>query len=100
MITHEVGHHVLKLTGTSGKVDAMRNQMNTTQFSLLSVHLELQANCYAGVWAYHAHKDAQYPGAGGIEETMTAAATAGDGNIQMGSQGTILPESFTHGSAK
>jgi uncharacterized protein len=99
VIAHEVGHHVQKLLGTSDKVDAMRNRLNTTQYNRLSVSLELQADCYAGVWANHAQKMRNVLEQGDIEEAMTAAAAVGDDNIQMSTQGTVAPESFTHGSS-
>jgi predicted metalloprotease len=99
VIAHEVGHHVQKLLGTFDKVDAMRNRLNTTQYNRLSVSLELQADCYAGVWANHAQKMRSILEQGDIEEAMTAAAAVGDDNVQMSNQGTIAPESFAHGSS-
>jgi predicted metalloprotease len=99
VIAHEVGHHVQNLLGTSGKIDALRNRLNTAEFNRLSVKLELQADCYAGVWANRAQKMRDILEQGDIEEAMTAAAAVGDDNIQMATQGTVAPESFTHGSA-
>ncbi len=99
VIAHEVGHHVQNLLGTSGKVDAMRGRVSEAQQNQLSVKLELQADCYAGVWANHAQKMRNIIEAGDIEEAMTAAAAVGDDSIQMATRGTVVPESFTHGSA-
>ncbi|MEQ1557140.1 MAG: neutral zinc metallopeptidase [Gallionella sp.] len=99
VIAHEVGHHVQNLLGTSGKVDAMRGRTSEAQQNQLSVRLELQADCYAGVWANHAQKMRNIIEAGDIEEAMTAAAAVGDDSIQMATRGTVVPESFTHGSA-
>lgn len=99
VIAHEVGHHVQNLLGTSGKVDAMRGRVSETQYNQLSVKLELQADCYAGVWANHAQEMRNILEQGDIEEAMTAAAAVGDDSIQMATQGVVVPESFTHGSA-
>jgi predicted metalloprotease len=99
VIAHEVGHHVQNLLGTSGKVDAMRGRVSEAQQNQLSVKLELQADCYAGVWANHAQKMRNIIEAGDIEEAMTAAAAVGDDSIQIATRGTVVPESFTHGSA-
>lgn len=99
VIAHEVGHHVQNLLGTSGKVDAMRGRISEAQQNQLSVRLELQADCYAGVWANHASKMRNIVEAGDIEEALRAAAAVGDDSIQMATRGTIVPESFTHGSA-
>lgn len=99
VIAHEVGHHVQKILGTSDKVDAARRRMSGTQFNQVSVRLELQADCYAGVWANHAQKMRNILEQGDIEEAMTAAAAVGDDNIQMSTRGTVAPESFTHGSS-
>ncbi|MGB8518002.1 MAG: neutral zinc metallopeptidase, partial [Gallionella sp.] len=99
VIAHEVGHHVQKLLGTSEKVDAMRSRASEAQSNQLSVRLELQADCYAGVWANHAQKMRNIIEVGDIEQAMTAAAAVGDDNIQKATRGTVVPESFTHGSA-
>lgn len=99
VIAHEVGHHVQNLLGTSGKVDAMRGRISEAQQNQLSVKLELQADCYAGVWANRAQEMRNVLEPGDIEEALTAAAAVGDDSIQMATRGTIVPESFTHGSA-
>ena len=93
VIAHEVGHHVQNLLGTMGRVQAQG------QNNQLSVALELQADCYAGIWANHAQKRGQVE-VGDIEEALKAAAAVGDDTIQRGKQGYVVPESFTHGSAE
>jgi predicted metalloprotease len=93
VIAHEVGHHIQNLTGTMDKVN---NAGNSNQ---LSVALELQADCYAGVWAYYANQQGLIE-AGDYEEALTAASSVGDDTIQKRSQGYVVPESFTHGSSR
>jgi len=92
VIAHEVGHHVQNLLGTMGRVQAQG------QNNQLSVALELQADCYAGIWANHAQKRGQVE-IGDIDEALRAAAAVGDDLIQRRTQGYVVPESFTHGSA-
>jgi predicted metalloprotease len=99
VVAHEVGHHVQKLMGISDRVDRMRGQGSRAQANALSVRLELQADCFAGVWANHAldrahitHQD--------IEQGLNAAAAIGDDRLQRESQGYVVPESFTHGSSQ
>lgn len=92
VVAHEVGHHIQNLLGTMDKVQAAGN---TNQ---LSVRLELQADCYAGVWAYYAQQKGLLE-AGDAEEALKAASAVGDDNIQKKTQGYVVPESFTHGSA-
>ncbi len=99
VIAHEVGHHVQKLVGITDKVDAMRSRMSKAQFNKVSVRMELQADCFAGVWANHAQKMHNIIEAGDIEEAMQAATSVGDDTLQMAEQGTVAPESFTHGSS-
>lgn len=99
VIAHEVGHHVQNLTGISGKVDGMRGRVSEAQQNALSVRLELQADCFAGVWAHHAQKARQVIEQGDIEEAMNAAAQIGDDTLQRKSQGTVVPERFTHGTS-
>jgi uncharacterized protein len=100
VIAHEVGHHVQQLLGTSQKVDAMRGRVSQAQQNALSVRLELQADCYAGVWAHHAQAARQVLEAGDLEEALNAASQIGDDTLQRKSSGTIQPETFTHGSSK
>ncbi|MBC8118294.1 MAG: neutral zinc metallopeptidase [Burkholderiaceae bacterium] len=99
VIAHEVGHHVQNQLGIMEKTQALRERMNQAQSNALSVRLELQADCFAGVWAHHAG-NRKLLEAGDIEEAMRAAAAIGDDNIQKRTQGQIVPESFTHGSSE
>jgi predicted metalloprotease len=101
VVAHEVGHHVQNLLGITGKVDAMRGRTSQVQQNALSVRVELQADCFAGVWA-HASQQAgkiRYE-AGDIEEGLNAASKIGDDTLQRQSRGTVVPESFTHGSSQ
>lgn len=100
VIAHEVGHHVQNLLGTSAKVDAMRQRVSQVQYNALSVRLELQADCYAGVWANRAQKARQIVEAGDVEEALNAASQIGDDTLQRNSTGHVSPESFTHGSSQ
>jgi hypothetical protein len=99
VIAHEVGHHIQTLLGTSGKVQAERQRVSEAEGNDLSVRLELQADCYAGVWAHHTEKQKQVLEQGDIEEAMNAAAAVGDDRLQKAAQGYVVPESFTHGSS-
>ncbi|HET9976724.1 MAG TPA: neutral zinc metallopeptidase [Burkholderiaceae bacterium] len=100
VIAHEVGHHVQNLLGITGKVDAMRGRVSEAQMNALSVRVELQADCLAGVWAHHSQQAKGWLDRGDIEEALNAAAQIGDDNLQRKSQGTVVPESFTHGSSQ
>jgi uncharacterized protein len=100
VIAHEVGHHVQNLMGITGKVDGMRGRTSETQMNALSVRVELQADCFAGVWAHHSQQAKGWLDRGDIEEALNAAAQIGDDNLQRKSQGTVVPESFTHGSSQ
>lgn len=99
VIAHEVGHHLQTLLGISGKVNARRLQMSQEDGNQLSVKLELQADCLAGVWAHHANRQDQILEPGDIEEGMAAAAAVGDDRLQKQGQGRVVPESFTHGTS-
>jgi predicted metalloprotease len=99
VIAHEVGHHVQTLLGTSQKVRQMQQQMSQEDGNAMSVLLELQADCYAGVWGHHADRARQVLEQGDVEEGLNAASAIGDDRIQRQTQGTIVPESFTHGSS-
>lgn len=99
VIAHEVGHHVQHVLGISGKVQAMRSRLSERENNALSVRMELQADCLAGVWAHHAHKSRQILEHGDIEEAMNAAAAIGDDALQKKSQGYAVPDSFTHGTS-
>ena len=99
VVAHEVGHHVQKQLGITDKVDGMRGRVPEAQMNALSVRLELQADCLAGVWAHHAQKAKAWLEPGDIEEGLNAASRIGDDTLQRRSQGTVVPESFTHGSS-
>jgi hypothetical protein len=99
VIAHEVGHHIQNLMGITARVDAMRGKVPQVQMNQISVRLELQADCLAGVWAHHSQKGKGWLEQGDIEEAMNAAAQIGDDTLQKASQGRVVPESFTHGSA-
>lgn len=100
VIAHEVGHHVQNLLGTSAKLDEARRRVSKAQYNALSVRLELQADCYAGLWAKHAQQSRQIIEAGDIEEALNAASQIGDDTLQRKSQGQVVPESFTHGTSQ
>ena len=100
VIAHEVGHHVQNLLGVTGKVDAMRGKVSAAQINAMSVRVELQADCLAGVWAHHSQQGKGWLEKGDIEEAMNAAAQIGDDTLQRRSQGTVVPESFTHGTSQ
>ncbi len=99
VIAHEIGHHVQTLLGISGKVQAARKQVSKTEANKLLVRLELQADCFAGVWANHADKQRKLLEAGDVEEGLAAASAVGDDTLQKQAQGYVVPDSFTHGSA-
>jgi uncharacterized protein len=99
VIAHEVGHHVQKLLGITDKVEQARARGNQAQGNAMSVRLELQADCFAGVWAHHAQNARQVLEQGDVEEAMNAAAKIGDDALQGSRGGAVVPESFTHGSS-
>ncbi len=99
VIAHEVGHHVQNLLGISAKMDQMRGRVSPTEYNALSVRLELQADCFAGVWANHAQAARQLLEQGDVEEAMNAAAKIGDDALQRAGGGVVLPDSFTHGTS-
>ena len=99
VIAHEVGHHIQTLNGTSAKVHAARNRVSKVEGNKLSVLQELQADCLAGVWAFHANRSRQLLETGDVEEGLTAASAIGDDTLQKQSQGHVSPDSFTHGSS-
>ena len=99
VIAHEVGHHVQTLTGTTGKVDSMRGRISEREQNSLSVRMELQADCYAGIWAARSQQARNWLETGDIESAMNAAARIGDDALQKRSQGYVVPDSFTHGSS-
>lgn len=99
VIAHEIGHHVQNQLGISGKVHSMKQRVSQTEGNVLSVRLELQADCLAGVWAHHADKARNILEAGDVDEALNAASAIGDDTLQRQSRGTVVPESFTHGTA-
>jgi predicted metalloprotease len=99
VLAHEVGHHVQNLLGIAGKVRQAQQQASDAQANQLSVRLELQADCFAGVWANHADASKHFLEQGDVESALKAAAAVGDDTIQKRAQGYVVPESFTHGTA-
>ena len=99
VIAHEVGHHVQNLLGISDRVHAARQRLDEVEGNQLSVRLELQADCLAGVWANRADKARQILETGDVEEALTAASAIGDDRLQKRSRGYVTPDSFTHGSS-
>jgi predicted metalloprotease len=98
VIAHEVGHHVQNLLGTADKVRSAQQRASEADANALSVRMELQADCFAGIWAHHAESTSQVVEAGDIDEALTAASSVGDDTIQKRVQGHVNQESFTHGS--
>lgn len=99
VIAHEVGHHVQTLLGTSERVHAARERAGEAEANALSVRMELQADCYAGIWGHHAGQQSNLIEEGDIEEGLAAAAAIGDDRLQRRGRGTVSPESWTHGSS-
>jgi uncharacterized protein len=100
VIGHEVGHHVQTLLGIADKVQQLKSRMGQREQNALQVRMELQADCLAGVWAHQAHRAKQILEPGDIEEALRAATAIGDDNIQRQTQGRVVPDAFTHGSAE
>jgi predicted metalloprotease len=101
VIAHEVGHHVQTLLGVSEQVMAARRRASEREGNALQVRMELQADCFAGVWAHHADRGSNIKlEAGDLDEGLRAAAAIGDDRLQQQSRGVVVPESFTHGSAE
>jgi hypothetical protein len=99
VIAHEVGHHVQNLMGVSDKVQAMKQRVDRVEANQLSVRLELQADCFAGIWANRANRSRQILEEGDIEEALNAASSIGDDRLQSQARGYVSPDSFTHGSS-
>ena len=99
VIAHEVGHHVQNLLGIAEKVHSLRSRASETEANKLSVMMELQADCFAGVWANHADRARQILEAGDVEEALNAASSIGDDRMQRQTRGYVTPDSFTHGSS-
>ena len=100
VIAHEVGHHVQNLLGISKKVQEARSRATEKEGNRLSVRLELQADCFAGVWANHADKARHILESGDVEEALNAASAIGDDRLQRSTQGTVVPDAFTHGTSE
>jgi predicted metalloprotease len=101
VIAHEVGHHVQNLLGIMKKVQSLQSRTRSeSQVNQLSVRLELQADCLAGIWANYAHRERNILEQGDVEEGLNAAAQIGDDRMQKRAQGYVVPEGFTHGSAE
>jgi uncharacterized protein len=99
VIAHEVGHHVQNLLGIAAKVHGAQERAGEQEGNQLQVRMELQADCYAGIWANHADRSRHILESGDVEEALGAAAAVGDDMIQQKTQGRVVPDSFTHGSA-
>lgn len=100
VIAHEIGHHVQNLLGISDMVNQARARLSETEYNHLSVKLELQADCFAGLWAHHAEKARQILEQGDLEEALNAASMIGDDRLQVQSRGYVTPDSFTHGTSE
>ncbi|WUR14156.1 neutral zinc metallopeptidase [[Empedobacter] haloabium] len=99
VIAHEIGHHVQNLMGLSDKVHNAQQRLSEAEGNALSVKLELQADCFAGVWAFHANRSRQILEQGDVETALSAATAIGDDALQRQSQGYVVPDSFTHGTS-
>ncbi|HYP33888.1 MAG TPA: neutral zinc metallopeptidase [Burkholderiaceae bacterium] len=99
VIAHEVGHHVQKLLGISDKVDAARSRSDEVRSNALSVRMELQADCFAGIWANRAQATKNIIEAGDIDQALNAASQIGDDTLQRKASGTVQPDTFTHGTS-
>ncbi|MGY0204300.1 KPN_02809 family neutral zinc metallopeptidase [Acinetobacter soli] len=100
VVAHEVGHHIQNLLGISSQVQRAQAQANRTQANQLSVRLELQADCFAGIWANRNQERTQFLEAGDVEEAMDAAQKIGDDYLQKRATGQVVPDSFTHGTSQ
>jgi hypothetical protein len=100
VIAHEVGHHVQNLLGIMDKIQARMQRGSRTEANRVSVRMELQADCLAGVWGYHADQSRRLIEAGDLEEALGAASAIGDDRIMRQTTGTVVPDAFTHGSAE
>ena len=100
VVAHEVGHHVQTLLGISKQVHQARSRVSKVEGNQLSVRQELQADCFAGLWAHHAERSRQILESGDVEEALTAATAIGDDRLQKRSRGYVTPESFTHGTSE
>ena len=99
VITHEIGHHVQNLLGILPRVQHMQQGMDREEANHLQVRVELQADCFAGLWAHHSQKDWAFIEEGDVEAAMQTASAIGDDRLQRRSQGYVVPDAFTHGSS-
>ena len=99
VIAHEVGHHVQRQIGVTAKAEGLRSKMSPTEYNKVSVRVELQADCFAGVWAQRANRDRPFLDPGDVEEALAAANAIGDDALQRQSRGVVVPDSFTHGTS-
>ena len=99
VIDHDVGHHVQNLLGISDQVRRQQQGLSKPEANALSVRIELQADCFSGVWAHQAQRTRNILEPGDLEEALTAASAIGDDRIQRQSTGTVVPDSFTHGTS-
>ena len=99
VVAHEVGHHVQTLLGTTGKVDSLRGRVSERENNALSVRMELQADCFAGIWANKSQQAKNWLEQGDLESAMNAAARIGDDHLQRQQTGMVRPDTFTHGSS-
>lgn len=99
VVAHEVGHHIQTIVGISQQVHQAKSKVSQTQANQLSVRQELQADCFAGVWAHHNHERTQFLEQGDVQEAMDAAHKIGDDYLQKKAQGHVVPDSFTHGTS-
>lgn len=100
VVAHEIGHHVQNITGVISKVQNAKQRLNTKQANALQVKVELQADCYAGLWAHYSQKHFNSLEDGDIQEALNAASAIGDDTLQKKSQGYVVPDAFTHGSSQ
>jgi uncharacterized protein len=100
VIAHEVGHHVQNLLGIAEKVQSTRQRVSEVEGNRLSVKMELQADCFAGIWGYHADRSRGLLESGDLEEALGAASAIGDDRIMRQSRGTVVPDAFTHGTSE
>jgi len=100
VIAHEVGHHVQNILGISDRIRSLQGRVSEAEANKLSVQVELQADCLAGIWAYHANRTRHILEKGDIEEALGAASSIGDDRIQKQTKGYVIPDSFTHGSSE
>ena len=99
VIAHEIGHHVQNLLGVSEKTARLRERLSEVEYNRVSVRVELQADCLAGVWAQRANRDKPFLDPGDIDEALTAANAIGDDMLQKQARGVVVPDSFTHGTS-